>query len=234
MGRSRVASFVALAVLASIALVPAVFLSATPAGAAVTGTLHIQYNVDGTIKQRDDSSSLPSTSDATINWKVTSDIPLAGSGVPYRYSQRKSKHGTVNATANWSNGKTTCTGPLTVVDSNGLQNVAQFEFDYAKKGSKFLDKGTLKGTSPVPLTSGFVGQFNDGNGSGCTGYQPVTQIGGRPDDPDGNVLLKVDLAKLVKAKGKSQTFDVGLTKTYGGTKTTDVDWRGTVVLTLQR
>ena len=177
MVRSRVALFVALAVLA---LVPAALLTAAPAAAAVTGTLHIQYNVDGTIKQQDNSSSLPSTSDATINWKVASDIPLAGSGVPYRYSQRKSKQGTVNATANWTNGKANCTGPLTVVDSNGLENVAQFEFDYAKKGSKFLDKGTLKGTSPVPLTSGFVGQFNDGNGSGCTGTSRSPRSAGSP------------------------------------------------------
>ena len=45
--------------------------------------------------------------------------------------------------------------------------------------------------------------------------------------------MKVDLAKLAKAKGKSQSFDVGLTKTYSGTKATDVKWRGTVVVTLK-
>ncbi|HEY7107369.1 MAG TPA: hypothetical protein VH986_13255 [Acidimicrobiia bacterium] len=233
MGR-YVASVLTLALVAALSC-GVVVATAAPASAAVQGTLHVQYDVDGTFKQQDDTSSLPRTSEVTINWKVSSDIPLAGSSVPYRYSDRKSKQGTVNANAaKWTNGPTTCTGPLTVVDANGLQNVAQFEFDYAKKGSTLLDKGTLKGTSPVPITSGFVAQFSDANGAGCTGYQPVTQIGGSPDDPAGNVLLKVDLAKLAKSKSKSQTFKVGLTKTFDQNAKTDVDWHGTVVVTLKK
>jgi hypothetical protein len=231
MGRRNLTAGIMAALVTALSVV---VFAASPSSAAVKGTLHIQYDVDGTFKQRDESSSLPRTSDATINWKVSSDIPLAGSQVAARYSDRNSKQGSVNATATWTNGPTTCTGPLTVSESNGVQNVAQFEFDYAKSGSKFVDKGTLKGTSPVPLNSGFVGQFSNANGSGCTGYQPITQIGGGPDDPDGNVLLKVDLAKLAKSKSKSQTFDVGLTKTFTQGATTAVDWRGTVTVTLQK
>jgi len=74
MGGCRVVSTFALVLTAA---APAVFLAAGPAGAAVTGTLHIQYNVDGTISQDDNTSSLPSTSDATVNWKVESDIPTS-------------------------------------------------------------------------------------------------------------------------------------------------------------
>jgi hypothetical protein len=45
--------------------------------------------------------------------------------------------------------------------------------------------------------------------------------------------LKVDLDKLNKSKSK--TYPVGLTKTYddAGHKT-DVDWTGTVVVTLKK
>jgi hypothetical protein len=229
MARHGVASLCTLAMVAMLSLA----VVAAPATAAVTGTLHVEYTIDGKLHQDDTSSSIPSTSDVTVSWTVSSDIPLAGSSVPYRYSTRTSKRGTVSATANGTQGKTTCTGALTA-DSNGTANVSPFEFDFATKGSKLLDKGTLKGTSPVPLTSGFVAQFSDRNGTGCTGYQPVTQIGGGPDDPDGNVLLKVDLARLAKSRTKSQTFDVGLDKSHPGSTSTDTIWSGTVVVTLQK
>jgi hypothetical protein len=230
MGRRGIGRALALVPLTALALaVPA----AGPASAAVKGTLEVEYSGAGTFSQQDDSSSLPRTSDATLTWDVTSEIPLAGSTGPYRYSQRNSKQGTVESSANWTNGPTTCKGQLSVSDANGVQFVGQFEFDYAKKGSTFLDKGTLKGPSPVPLNSGFIGQFSDANGPGCTGYQPITQIGGTPDDPDGNVSVKLDLAKLAKAKGKTLSFPVGLTKTYSKTAT-DVSWKGSVVVTLEK
>jgi hypothetical protein len=124
---------------------------------------------------------------------------------------------------------------LTVQESNGLTNVGHFEFDFGKKGQTLTNQGTLKGTSPVPASTGFVGQFTEANGRGCSGYQPIVPIGVGPDATDGSVLLKVDLDKLNKSKTKSKTYPVGLTKTYDlASNTTDADWKGTVVVTLKK
>src|ERR1051325_7352409 len=100
MGRRNLTAGITAALVTALSVV---VFAASPSSAAVKGTLHIQYDVDGTFKKRAESSSRPRTSDATINWKVSSDIPLAGSQVAARYSDRNSKQGSVNATATWTN-----------------------------------------------------------------------------------------------------------------------------------
>lgn len=197
------------------------------------GTLHIEYNAAGTFTQVDQAGSNPTTSQAQVTWKAVSDIPLAGNG-QYRYTPRNGKTGTISATATLTGGGVNCSGELTIASSNGIDYVGQFEFDYGKKGSALTNKGTLIGVSPVPVSSGFVGQFTDANGTGCTGDQPVVSVGSSPNDTEGKIVLKVDLDKLSKSKSKSKTYDVGLTKTYDASYKTDVSWKGTVVVTLQK
>ncbi len=205
--------------------------SASAAALVVKGTLHVEYDANGTFNQVDQAGSNKTTSQANVNWETSSDIPLPGNG-QYRYSKKKT--GTITASATLTAAGVNCTGDLSIASANGIENVGQFEFDYGKKGQTLTNQGTLKGVSPVPVNTGFVGQFTDANGTGCSGYEPVVSVGSSPEETEGTIVLKVDLDKLNKSKSKSKTYTVGLTKTYDASYKTDVSWNGTVVVTLKK
>jgi len=208
-------------------------VSATGAAAAALpkGTVHVVYIANTNVEQTQTPPGIDSTqATEKLSWNVSADISLAGrSNVPYRYS--KNFAGTVGGDGTSVHGPINCSGKLSIASSNA-EDTGTFQLELAKSGTK----ATLGAASPVPVYTGDYGQFGADAGPNCQGSTVLAQIENRPA-PTGPrpILVKLDLAKLAKAKGKTQTFKVGQSDNVThGTTTTKYDWNGTITLTLTK
>jgi hypothetical protein len=209
---------------------------ATNASAAAPpkGTVHVVYIANSTVDQTVNDPDSPTTASEKLNWNVSADIPLAAaSTVPYRYSKNFS--GTVDGDGTFKGTAFSCGGKLSIAETNQEQ-AGTFELDLVKSGGTLTSKAKLGAESPVPEYTTDFGQFAPDSGPSCAGSQVIhtIQSGPSPAGPHP-VVVKLDLAKLASAKGKTQRFKVGKTDNVTrGTTTTKYDWSGTITLTLTK
>lgn len=218
-----------------------VVVSATAAAAAAPpkGTVHVVYLATSNVHQDQNTPDTGAThTDEKLSWNVSADVPLAAaSTVPYRSS--KNFDGTVGGTGNYVHDKPdgsvafSCDGDLTIAPTNAEQ-AGTFEIDLVKSAGKLTSKATLGAESPVPVYTSDFATFGPDTGPNCAGNPLLSSIESGPSPAGPHpIVLKLDLAKLAKAKGKTQTFKVGKTDdvTHGTTET-KYTWQGTITLTV--
>jgi hypothetical protein len=219
----------------------AVMAGSAGASAPPTGTVHVVYVANSSVVQNVTVPESGNTSTTEkLSWNVSADVPLAaGSTAPYRYS--KNFKGTVNGSGAFThdgvNGAPgfNCGGALVIAPANQEQ-AGTFEIDLAKSGGKLTSKATLGASSPVPVYTTDFAQFGPDAGANCAGSPLISNIESGPSPAGPHpVVVKLDLAKLSKAKGKTMTFKVGKKDdvTHGNHET-NYDWNGTITLTLTK